>query len=114
MFDPSLQSGTHTSQHLCMWVTQKVDTVDQGELHCQHVACVQVQATRLLCRAAAFCDDETRLRRIVPYLVVRLGHLVPQRSKIVTFASAMQLLVCRRSVVSLPLAPVAATAAAAA
>ena len=33
----------------------------------------QTRAVALLSRAAEMCDDDTRLQRIVPYLLVSLG-----------------------------------------
>ena len=31
---------------------------------------VQTRAVALLCKAAEMCDDDTRLQRVVPYLLV--------------------------------------------
>lgn len=38
---------------------------------------MQARAVRLLTQAASYCDDETRLQRIIPYLMVIFVPCVP-------------------------------------
>ena len=39
---------------------------------------MQTQAVAMLSEAAELCDDDTRLQRIIPYMLVRAGmHMAP-------------------------------------
>ena len=59
-----------------MLLLQRMTVEGQYMLKGQHVlklCLMQTQAVAMLSKAAELCDDDTRLQRIIPYMLVRAG-----------------------------------------
>ena len=78
----------------------------RGHLPALNIA-LQVKAISLLTDTAKYCDDDTRLQRIVPYLIVSFSglnfqlHLMHQKCLSCTFSDRVHLKFDRRNLLEL-------------